>query len=114
MNECRGTHRLLRMNGHIRRLSVWVWACEYRVRQYRLRHSINASGSFSRDIGTREEHGAIMAAVDTGNVREAVELVRAHMQHLGANVLAATDKSELLSLALVGAEKTTKKRRKKA
>lgn len=55
-----------------------------------------------------------MAAVDTGNVREAVELVRAHMQHLGANVLAATDKSELLSLALVGGEETTKKRRKKA
>ncbi|RYE70443.1 MAG: GntR family transcriptional regulator, partial [Oxalobacteraceae bacterium] len=71
---------------------------------YRLRHSINASSPFSRETGTGEEHGAIMAAIETGNAREAFELVRAHMQHVGANVLAATDKSEPLSLALAAVE----------
>lgn len=81
---------------------------------YRLRHSINASSPFNRETGTGEEHGAIMAAIDTGNAREAFELVRTHMQHLGANVLAATDKSTPLSLAVASVEETTKKGQKKA
>jgi DNA-binding GntR family transcriptional regulator len=81
---------------------------------YRLRHSINASSPFSRETGTGEEHGAIMAAIEAGNACEAFELVRAHMQHVGSNVLAAADKSKLSSITAIPVTDTTKRVRKKA
>lgn len=56
---------------------------------FRIRHAINESEPFSREAGTGLEHAAILAAIVGGREREAFDLVRAHMRHVGETVLAA-------------------------